>query len=100
MAVRRSVGTRPRSSRTIGRTSKMNSLVASSAWLTMRAQGFSSPGGARRRADEPLHDLRLERDVGEALRRPVVHLAGDLPAQLLLGAQHRRPVGSLRAGHA
>ena len=41
---------------------------------------------------QPLHDLRLERDVGEALRRAIVHVAGDVLAQLLLGPQQRAPV--------
>ena len=49
-----------------------------------------APGGPGVAAcHQALHDLGLERDVGEALRRPVVHLAGDLPAELLLGAQER-----------
>ena len=34
--------------------------------------------------EEPLHDLRLERDVGDALRRAVVHLARDVAPHLLL----------------
>ena len=36
---------------------------------------------------EPLDDLRLEDDVRQALRGPVVHLAGDLAAHVLLGGE-------------
>ena len=43
-------------------------------------------------ADEPLDDFRLQGDVGEALCRAVVDLAGDLLAQLLLGAKDRHRV--------
>lgn len=37
---------------------------------------------------EVLHDLCLERDVGDALSRPVVHLARDLTTHLFLGGHH------------
>ncbi len=37
--------------------------------------------------EQPLRDLGLEHDVGQALGRPVVHLAGDLAAQVLLGGE-------------
>ena len=81
----RKVGTRPRSSRTIGRTSKMNVFVASSACWTIATSSLSSCRGTRGVAlEEALDDLCLKSDVGDALRRPVVHLACDLAAHLLL----------------
>ena len=36
---------------------------------------------------QPLDDLRLQHDVGQALGRPVVHSPGDLPAEVLLGGE-------------
>ena len=85
---RRSVGTRPRSSSTIGRTSKMKFLVASSVCWTIETSSCSSPVAlVGSRVEQPLHDLRLEDDVGQRLGRPVVHRAGDLAAQVLLGGQ-------------
>ena len=39
-------------------------------------------------AQQALYDFRLQGDVGDALGRPVVHLAGDLAAHLLLCLEH------------
>ena len=94
-AARRIVGTSPRSSSTIGRTSKMNDFVASRVCWTIEMSWRTSALRARRIArEQPLHDLRLQDDVREALCRPVVHRPGDLAAQILLGRQddprHRR----------
>ena len=65
------VGTRPRSSRTIGRTSKMRT-----SWWPRACAGPSpielvdlAERQRRVRGHEPLHDLRLEDDVGQALGR-------------------------------
>ena len=94
-AARRSVGTRPRSSRTIGRTSKMNVFVASRVRWTIDDE-LARPRRRPRpdRVEQAFHDLGLEHDVRQALRRPVVHLPRDLAAQVLLGGEdhprHRR----------
>ena len=49
-------------------------------------------------ADEPLDDLGLEDDVGQALGRAVVHRPGDLAAQVLLGRQQHPRDGRLALG--
>ena len=105
-AARRSVGTSPRSSRTIGRTSKMNDFVASSVCWTIATSWRTSPlAPSRVAADEPLDDLGLEDDVRQALGRAVVHRPGDLAAEVLLGAQDdpgdagRRHVAPQRRRH-
>ena len=46
------------------------------------------PGDGRVAGDEPIDDLRLQDDVGQALGRPVVHRPGDLAAEVLLGGEH------------
>ena len=87
-AARRSVGTSPRSSRTIGRTSKMNDFVASSVcWTIATSWRTSPPAFAGSRRHEPLDDLGLEDDVRQALGRAVVHRPGDLAAEVLLGVE-------------
>ena len=102
-AARRRVGTSPRSSRTIGRTSKMNDLVASSVCWTIATSWRTSPLGAGRVGrHEALDDLGLEHDVGQALGRAVVHRPGDLAAQVLLGAEEQprdRGRDAARVGH-
>ena len=91
-------GTSPRSSRTIGRTSKMNDLVASSVcWTIATSWRTSSPALAGSVADEPLDDLRLEDDVGQALGRSVVHRPGDLAAEVLLRAEEQARDGRRHA---
>ena len=85
---RRRVGTRPRSSRTIG-----PDVEDECPWSPRAPPGPWSRARAappRRRwvaLEQALDDLRLERDVGDALGRSVVHLARDLAAHLLLRGQ-------------
>ena len=83
----------------------MKVLVASSVCWTIATSWRISPcASAGSLRDEPLHDLGLEDDVGEALGRAVVHRPGDLAAQVLLAPRTtvrqpaarplRRPPGS------
>ena len=68
----------------------MNVLVASSVCWTIATSWRTSPWRhGRVLGDEPLDDLGLEHDVGQALGRAVVHRPGDLAAQVLLGATGR-----------
>ncbi len=61
------------------------------------AQGLDLVAGARVALDqEALHDLGLQADVGDRLRRSVVELAHDVAAQVLLAAQ--RQDGLVEAG--
>ena len=66
----------------------MKVLVASSVcWTICTSRPQLAPGHGRVALQEPVHDLGLEHDVGQRLRRPVVHGPGDLAAQVLLGGQ-------------
>ena len=66
----------------------MNDFVASSVcWTIATSWRTSPPALAGSRRHEPLDDLGLEDDVGQALGRPVVHRPGDLAAEVLLGAE-------------
>ena len=72
----------------MGRTSKMNVFVASSACWTIADELVEFVRGARRLAlEEALNDLSLKRDIGDALRGSVVHLARDLATHLLLSGE-------------
>ena len=80
------------------------SRVCWTIWTRSRSSPFACVGIA---IEQPLHDLGLERDVRERLRRPVVHRPRDLAAQVLLGvedhARQRRgqrlgDLGQVRAG--
>ncbi len=67
----------------------MKSLVALSASSTIVTSELSStwaPFGSR--SNRRSHDLRLQRDVGDALCRSIVHLARNLAAHLLLRGQY------------
>ena len=90
--------TSPRSSRTIGRTSKMNDFVASSVCWTIATSWRTSPAPCRIALDEALDDLGLEHDVRQALGRPVVHRPGDLAAEVLLGIEDQPRDGGRHRG--
>ena len=72
----------------------MNDFVASSVcWTIAASWRTSARAAAGSRSDEPLDDLGLEDDVGQALGRAVVHRPGDLAAEVLLGGQDHPPDG-------
>ena len=78
----------------------MKDFVASRVcWTIATSCRTSAPGLARIGRHEPLDDLGLEHDVRQALGRSVVHRAGDLAAQVLLGTeQEARDGGRDAAG--
>ena len=66
----------------------MNDFVASRVdWtiaMSSRVSGLAASGS---RGDQPVDDLGLEDDVGQALGGPVVHRPGDVAAEILLGRE-------------
>ena len=82
----------------MGRTSKMNVLVASRVRWTIAISSWTSAARRGRVAiEEALDDLGLEHDVREALGRPVVHRPGDVAAEVLLGGEDH-PADAGRGG--
>ena len=68
----------------------MNDLVASSVCWTMAIELADLVAGLGRvRRHEPLDDLGLEDDVGQALGGAVVHRPGDLATEVLLRAEEQ-----------
>ena len=86
----------------MGRISKMNSLVASSAcWTRRRRDSISSRARGVALDHESLDDLGLESDVGDGLGWSVVELTDDVASELLLIAKgHERLVIGRRATFA